>query len=293
MIECKICLLEHPKHKLFRNRCCDIDICTDCAGKCDNKCPGCRTIWAPDSTETETVPFVPTDEQKLTFDFELLYRESVAYDPDSLQSYVDNHFFVCKGYVYMWAGDRVDDHHKFFKGGKTMSQTVKWFCGTDKAPNFRMNSWASYIEKCPARSTTVKSLHYDISNVCLTDDELSVIRPILDYDENMCACDKAQTHRYHQILGMKLKFPDDPVKHIGDKFLAIIGPEGNGKSTWIPLLSDCVFGSGQYRQVSLRDFSTPAVYAKVAPYCNTILDDSFGAKLTHSQTSTIRCRERL
>ena len=227
--------------------------------------------------------FVPTYDQEQEFDFDLLNREIEdelpTYTTESLQEYFHKHFFLYQGYVYLWAGEQVDTNHEFFKKPQTIKKTIKWFSEQ------RGRTWdeAMNIGKTiPNRTTLSKDLAL---NIPLDITEFPNIQPILDFDLDMCNEDPRQMKLFHQMLGMKLKYPTD-IKRLSDKFIVFSGPEGGGKTVVMSHKLNKVFNQQPY-PAHMKDYGNKKIY-KHATALNIIIDDAYSAKTTAAQTNTVK-----
>jgi hypothetical protein len=224
------------------------------------------------------VEFQPNCDQQVEFDFDLLRPcdEPIKYSPSSLQAYFNQHFFMCKGYIYQRAGDGVESQHPFFKKPQTMKKTLKWFEDCE-------NSWGEYCNvSIPTQSSLTRELKFNIPDGIT---EYHNIQPILDFDKDMCGGDEKQMMLFHQYLGMKLKYPSD-IKKLSDKFIVFSGPQGNGKTSIITNKLHLVFGHEPY-QAHMKDYGNKQIYNH-ANRLNIIIDDAFSAKTTDAQESTVK-----
>ena len=227
------------------------------------------------------IDFVPNYDQEIEFDFDLLNTpidgtEALpTYSPQSLKEYLHKHFFLHKGYVYKWAGERVDTNHPFFKNPKTVKETEKWF------NEQRGNTWGG-ISTIPNRSTLTKELSIKIPEGIT---EFPNIQPILDFDKDFCGGCEKQMKLFHKYLGMKLKYPLD-IKRLSDKFIVFSGPQGNGKTTQITHKLHQVFTHQPY-PAHMKDYGNKSIYNH-ATALNIVVDDAFSKVTTGPQTNTVK-----
>ena len=233
--------------------------------------------------EPEPIQFTPNYDQEVEFDFDLLNRkddegEYINYSEESLTKYFNSHFFLHKGYVYKWAGERVDTNHPFFKKPQTMKKTVKWF------QDQRGRTWTSAVNvsAMSEHRTLTKELVIDIPDGIT---EFPNIKPILDFDKDMCGSCEKQMLLFHQYLGMKLKYPLD-IKRLSDKMIVFAGPQGNGKTTQITHKLQEVFQHQPYI-AHMKDYGNKSIYNH-ASALNIIVDDAFSKVTTGPQICTVK-----
>lgn len=233
--------------------------------------------------EPEPIEFVPLYDQEIEFDFDLLNRkdegdEYINYDEESLTKYFNSHFFLHKGYVYKWAGERVDTNHPFFKKPQTMKKTLKWF------DDQRGRTWTEQVKvsAMPEHHTLTKELSLNIPEGI---NEFPNIQPILDFDKDFCGSCEKQMKLFHQYLGMKLKYPLD-IKRLSDKMIVFSGPQGNGKTTQITHKLHEVFQHQPY-PAHMKDYGNKSIYNH-ATALNIVVDDAFSKVTTGPQTNTVK-----
>lgn len=234
-----------------------------------------------EDTPNKEIEFVPNYDQERDFDFDLLWRKptDTCYSTESLTKYFYQHFFVYRGMVYKWAGERVDKHHPFFKRPQTMAEVTKWF-----EKSVRLHSWISQVKisGMPEQDKLTREIAIDIPEGIT---EFPNIAPILEFDKHMCGYDDEQMLLFHQFLGMKLKYPDD-MKRLADKFVCFAGMQGDGKTSVITSKLNDIFQCHPY-EAPMREYGNKSIY-NFATARNIVVDDAFSGKTTVAQTNTVK-----
>ena len=291
--QCMVCLEQCTR--TYSECDCTQPVCLECAVKLrPQACPQCKKPYEEDPMLILDPPmdFVPTYDQEMEFEFDLLNQAIEQEHPDledefitvipkysfdSLKNYFHQHFFLHKGYVYKWAGERPDVNHPFFKRPRELKQVQSWFAGQ------RGKKWdKKIIDTIPEHPTLTKSLVIKIPEGIT---EFPNIQPILDFDKDFCGGCEKQMMLFHQYLGMKLKYPND-IKRLSDKFIVFSGPQGNGKTTQITHKLHQVFGHQPY-PAHMKDYGNKSIYNH-ATALNIIVDDAFSKVTTGPQTNTVK-----